>query len=104
MGARQIGKTYILKKFVKLEYKSFVYFNLEDDRNLHELFESEDISADKLLDTLSFLSDNKLVPGKSVIILDEIQVCILAYSPLKALAEDDFSDLMDEFDRVLVKQ
>ena len=58
MGARQIGKTYILKKFAKSEYKSFVYFNLEDDRNLHELFESEDISADKLLDTLSFLSDN----------------------------------------------
>ena len=61
MGARQIGKTYILKKFAKSEYKSFVYFNLEDDRNLHELFKSEDISADKLLDTLSFLSDNKLV-------------------------------------------
>ena len=58
MAARQIGKTYILKKFVKSEYKSFVYFNLEDDRNLHELFESEDISADKLLDMLSFLSDN----------------------------------------------
>ena len=94
IGARQIGKTYILKKFAKSKYKSFVYFNLEDDRNLHELFESEDISADKLLDTLSFLSDNKLVPGKSVIILDEIQACIPAYSSLKALAEDGRYDII----------
>lgn len=76
MGARQIGKTYILKEFAKSECELFVDFNLEDDRHIHELFEAKDISAERLLESLFFISYDRMIPSKSAIILDEVNDAI----------------------------
>ncbi len=86
-GARQIGKTYSIRDFVKNNYVSHVYFNLESNENIRGIFESSDRTADHLLEAMSFYSGTKLIPGASAIILDEIQACLPAYSSLKALAE-----------------
>ena len=94
LGARQIGKTYILKQFAGSEYKSYAYFNLEENKEIRAVFESKDLTASTILEKLSYLSATKLIPGQSAIILDEIQSCLPAYSSLKALAEDRRYDIM----------
>ncbi len=92
-GCRQIGKTYSIKKFVSNEYKSHIYINFEIQPNKKELFKG-DRNADELISRL-ILSEGVLMhPGKSAIILDEIQACTDAYSALKPLSEDKRFDVI----------
>ncbi len=93
-GCRQIGKTYLILEFAKDNYDEFVYFNLERDASARSAFETEDLTADKILDKLKF--ENKKLPSSknSAIILDEIQACLPAYSALKALCEHGKYDII----------
>ena len=90
-GARQVGKTYIIKEFAKNEYQNFVYFNFEEDKNLSEFFKTN-LNYKKILDNLAIYSDIKIYEQKTLIIFDEIQECPNALTSLKYFneAEEDF--------------
>ncbi len=90
-GARQVGKTYIIKKFAKNEYQNFVYFNFEEDKNLCEFFKTN-LNYKKILGNLSVYSNKKIQELKTLIIFDEIQECPNALTALKYFneAEENF--------------
>ncbi len=86
-GARQVGKTWLLKEFGKNEYKSISFVSFDRNDAACQLFTAEK-SADRLLKGLSAITDVDIVPGNTLVILDEIQDCPVALTRLKALAED----------------
>lgn len=84
-GARQVGKTWILKEFGKIEYKNVVYVNFEN-KEYHKLFEQIP-NISQIISSLSFLSQQKIQPNDTLIILDEIQNCPAAITSLKYFNE-----------------
>jgi len=87
MGARQIGKTTILRSFAKSEYNDFLYLNFERQLNLHEFFKG-DKDPQSILDQLSLMHGNEIKPQTTLLILDEIQECRDALIALKYFAEE----------------
>ncbi len=85
-GARQVGKTYILKEFAKNEYENHIYLNFEDDSTLDSFFEDR-FDKKKILDTLFIYSGVKALPGVTLIIFDEIQASNNALTSLKYFNE-----------------
>lgn len=71
-GARQVGKTYILKAFGENEYQDVAYFNFEEDSNLNDFFQGR-IQPDKIINKLSIYLESTILPEKTLIIFDEIQ-------------------------------
>ncbi|MCK4762062.1 MAG: ATP-binding protein [Candidatus Aminicenantes bacterium] len=71
-GARQVGKTYILKEFGKKEYTNTAYFNFEEDPGLN-IFFSGRIQPEKIIERLSIYSEVRILPQKTLIIFDEVQ-------------------------------
>ena len=71
-GARQIGKTYIIRKFLEENAKSFVEFNFYDDNLTKEAFEKADSAKDLLL-KISVLTNKPLIKGETIIFIDEVQ-------------------------------
>ncbi|MDX8430957.1 MAG: ATP-binding protein [Candidatus Algichlamydia australiensis] len=86
MGARQVGKTFVLKKFGQSEYDSTVYLNFEDTPSLCKLFDAG-LSPEKIIKALSIEMDTEVVAGKTLIIFDEIQECPNALNSLKYFCE-----------------
>src|SRR5262245_8789895 len=86
MGARQVGKTFVLKKFGELEYDSTVYLNFEDNPTLCKLFEAN-LSPEVILRALSIEMEVEIIAGKSLIIFDEVQECPHALNSLKYFCE-----------------
>lgn len=75
-GARQVGKTYIIREFLKEEFGEnfFVEFNLFENKLAKETIDASSNSKD-LLFRLSVLSDKPMIKGKTIIFIDEVQVC-----------------------------
>ena len=94
-GCRQIGKTYIIRDFISSNYEWSIEFNLEERKDIAELFKNKDLSASTIIDHMIFdaPNNNAVVPGSSAIFLDEIQSCTEAYASLKALADDGRFDV-----------
>ena len=86
-GARQVGKTYILKEFAKESYANFVYVNLETNISVNAYFEG-DINPLKIIQYLETISNERIIPEKTLIILDEIQSCARALLSLKSFCEE----------------
>lgn len=86
-GARQVGKTYILREFGNEYYENTVYVNLESNSSAASLFES-DISPKKLIKYLEAETNQKIFPDKTLVILDEIQSCERAVTSLKYFCEE----------------
>lgn len=86
-GARQVGKTYILKAFGKREYKKFVFFSLDREPKVAEVFEKGGTISDILL-ALSAISQIDITPNDTLVVLDEIQDCPKALEALKYFCED----------------
>lgn len=86
-GARQVGKTHLIKEFGQNEFTHCHYFNFETDRSLHEVF-LKDFFVDRILDELSLKIRLNIDPEKDIIILDEIQECPRALTALKYFCED----------------
>ena len=86
-GARQIGKTYILKEFGKEYYEGVAYFNFDHDKNLYNLFENTK-DPQRILEQLSFVYGKAILPEKTLIIFDEIQECPNALNSLKYFQEE----------------
>lgn len=86
-GARQVGKTYILRKFGEEEFKRVVYINLETNLAIASYF-NDDISPKKLLRYLEASVGERIIPGETLVILDEIQSCERALTSLKYFCEE----------------
>ena len=86
-GARQVGKTYILKEFGNKEYLNIAYINFEQDKTAKLIF-AEKLSPHDIIIDLSIYLEMKIQPGKTLIFFDEIQNCPLALTSLKYFCED----------------
>lgn len=86
-GARQVGKTWLMKEFGAIYYKNTVYFNFDDNRKLHKLFE-QDLDTNRLISELELISGSKITPHETLIIFDEIQECNRALVSLKYFCEN----------------
>ena len=74
-GARQVGKTYLIREFGRREYDSFIEINFILNNGLKAVYDG-DLSADVIYKRLTAeIRDIKLIPGKTLIFLDEIQNC-----------------------------
>jgi len=85
-GARQIGKTFSIREFGK-RYSSFVEINFLENRTACSLFEKAD-NREEILLRLSMLAENPLVPGETLIFLDEVQECKEIVTAIKFLVEE----------------
>ena len=85
-GARQIGKTYILREFGRAHFKNTAYLNLETNQKMVEYFQ-DGIVPERLLRYISALTGERILPGQTLIILDEIQACERALTALKYFCE-----------------
>ena len=77
-GARQVGKTYLVRALAKRCFKSYLELNFEQDETLSTLFASK--SPDQICELLSVKFGLKIVDGETLVFLDEIQaadVCVL---------------------------
>ena len=86
-GARQIGKTYILKQFGEENYEGVAYFNFDHDEDLYNLFNNTK-DPKRILEQLSFIYGKAILPEKTLIIFDEIQECPNALNSLKYFQEE----------------
>ena len=86
-GARQVGKTFILREFGKENYKNTVYVNLESNGTVASMF-NDDISPSKLIKYLEAETGERILPNETLIILDEIQSCERAVTSLKYFCEE----------------
>lgn len=86
-GARQVGKTYLLKKLGKEEYQNFYYLNFNENPDVCSLFEGN-IGAKTILEKLSIYFQAQINPDKSLICFDEIQECDGALASIKYFCED----------------
>lgn len=86
-GARQVGKTYILREFGSKEFENMVYVNCYKNEIIARLF-SDDVDVDRLLIGLSAFSHQQIIPGKTLLFLDEIQEIPPVLSSLKYFCEN----------------
>ena len=85
-GARQVGKTWLMKEFGQSCYDSFVYFNFDEEDALKSIFEVNK-NPQRIIELLSLIAGEKILPGKTLIIFDEIQECPEALNSLKYFKE-----------------
>ena len=86
-GVRQCGKTYILKEFGMNEYEDVAYFTFVNNPKMHKVFKT-DPDPRRIADDLGVSRGKKIAPGKTLVILDEIQSCGEALTSLKSFCED----------------
>ncbi|OGS18813.1 MAG: hypothetical protein A2219_00165 [Elusimicrobia bacterium RIFOXYA2_FULL_50_26] len=86
-GARQTGKTYILKEFGKNEYEHLIYCNFEEDPGLEEFFRGN-IDPHRIIEMLSLYKKQPVRPGADLIFFDEIQLSNNALNALKYFNEE----------------
>ena len=93
-GARQIGKTYIIDEFGKNEYDSFLTLNFSTNPDSKEIFKG-DLTADRIFEELGYrYPEFSPVRRRSLLFLDEIQMCDDARSAIKPLVDDGRCDII----------
>lgn len=85
-GARQVGKTWLMKEFGKNYYDSYVYFNFDEEDELKSIFEANK-NPYRIIELLSIIAGEKIMPGETLIIFDEVQECPEALNCLKYFKE-----------------
>ncbi len=86
-GARQVGKTWLLEEFGRNEFESVAEINFEEQKQLANLFE-EDFDTDRILRAVQIATGVQIVPGKTLIIFDEIQEAPRGVLSLKYLLKN----------------
>ena len=84
-GARQVGKSSSIRKLGE-SFDSLLEINFEEHKKVHSLFEG-DLTPQVLCENLSVMFDMEIVPGKTLLFLDEVQACIPAISSLRFFYE-----------------
>ena len=93
-GARQIGKTYIIEKFGRENYESFIEINFALDPQCIDIFEGS-LDVRSICERLTAIrTDVRIVPGRTLLFLDEIQDCPNARTAFKPLALDGTFDVI----------
>lgn len=93
-GARQTGKTYIIERFAEESYEEFVEINFKQMPSAMDIF-SGDLTVDNMVMAMRFrFPEKKIIPGKTMIFLDEIQECQEAITSLKFWALDNRYDVI----------
>lgn len=87
-GARQVGKTYILKEFGKREYPHLLYLNFEEDPGLYPIF-SQALDPKRIIQDLALYTGKPILPENTLLIWDEIQECPEALNSLKYFNEQE---------------
>ena len=85
-GARQVGKTWIMKEFGEKYYDNYAYFNFDEEDALKSIFEVNK-NPQRIIELLSMIDGKKILPEKTLIIFDEIQECPEALNTLKYFKE-----------------
>lgn len=85
-GARQVGKTWLMKEFGQSCYQHMVYFNFDEEDELKSIFEANK-NPQRIIELLSMIAGKKILPGKTLVIFDEIQECPAALNALKYFKE-----------------
>jgi hypothetical protein len=86
-GARQVGKTWLMKEFGKTQYKQVVYINFENDLKMRNLFDM-DIEPKRIIQDIGLNANLTINPKDTLIIFDEIQECPRALTSLKYFNEN----------------
>ena len=93
-GARQIGKTFIIEKFGRENYESFIEINFIEEPEFASVFDGA-LDADSICSGISAIRpDVRFIPGRTLIFLDEIQECQNARTAFKFLALDGRYDVV----------
>ncbi len=85
-GARQVGKTWLVEHFLAAHFEQAIKIDLEKRRDLHSIFDGN-LDPKKILSLLE-LASGKIVPGKTLLFLDEIQSCPRAITALRYFYEE----------------
>lgn len=85
-GARQVGKTWLLKEFGRTQFEKLAYVSLDSNTAARALFDS-DFDARRIIDGLSLLTNTRIEPGNTLIVLDEVQSVPKAITALKYFCE-----------------
>lgn len=85
-GARQVGKTWLMKKFGEQEFKQVVYLNFESSNRLKNLF-AIDFNIDRILTVIEIETNQKIIPETTLLIFDEIQEVEKGLTALKYFYE-----------------
>lgn len=86
-GARQVGKTWLMKEFGSKAYKDTVYINFDSNSGMSELF-SSDLNTDRLIMGIELYAGRKIDPNNTLLIFDEVQEVPRALSSLKYFYEN----------------
>lgn len=86
-GARQVGKTYILKEFGRKEYENVAYINCDHNEQARSLF-SNGYDIKRIIMAIGAITHETIKPGKTLIVLDEIQELVHGLTALKYFCED----------------
>ncbi|MBQ3218585.1 MAG: ATP-binding protein [Akkermansia sp.] len=88
LGARQVGKTWLMRHFGEKHFKHVAYIRFDRNERMRTIFETSDYNIEELLLHLQAEVRHKITPGKTLLILDEIQECPAALTSLKYFCED----------------
>ena len=86
LGARQVGKTSVLKRFGKEQFDNCAYFSLDEEKGVSDIFRTTKNPL-QIIEQLSFLTEEPILPQKTLIVLDEIQDCPEAIGAMKYFCE-----------------
>ena len=86
-GARQVGKTWLMKEFGRRKYKKTFYFSFDKEESLHEIFKVNK-EPHRIIEILGTIRGDKILPEEDLIIFDEVQECPEALNSLKYFNEE----------------
>ena len=87
IGARQVGKTWLMREFGERNYEEVAYLSFDRSKDLRSVFE-QGFDVARLLANIRLATGRRVMPEKTLIILDEIQECPAAITSLKYFCED----------------
>jgi predicted AAA+ superfamily ATPase len=89
MGARQVGKTWLMEEFARNEYAgNTVSVNLMKNESLRARFDTLNLDSDTVVDVIQLATGKRIIPGKTLLVIDEIQEAPRALTALKYLQEE----------------
>ena len=99
MGARQVGKTWLMEEFARNEYAgNTVSVNLMKNESLRVRFDTLNLDSDTVIDVIQLATGKRIIPGKTLLVIDEIQEAPRALTALKYLQEEkpELAVMVDE--------
>ena len=102
IGARQIGKTTLIREFAKENYENFVEINFVLDESAKLIFDGK-LDADSIITNITAYTRKAMTPGKTLVLFDEIQDCPNVRTAIKFLVEDGRFDYIESGSMLGVK-